>query len=214
MEEQEKPENSFGLIAGWLCLDFTNTVSREDHTLNHERLHSYADLVAWSQQAQILNPAAAQELLWEAWQRPEATTRVVAQAIQLREVIYEIFSDIAAGRKALPASLAQLNGALAQALVHSRVVPQEEGFAWEWEEDTTALVRVLWPVAKSAADLLIDGELDRVGECANDACGWLFIDTSRNHSRRWCDMKDCGNRAKAQRHYTRKKKKDGMEARA
>ena len=60
------------------------------------------------------------------------------------------------------------------------------------------------PIIKSAADLLVSPELKRVKQCADDACGWLFMDKSRNNSRRWCSMKDCGNRAKAHRHYLRK----------
>ena len=65
---------------------------------------------------------------------------------------------------------------------------------------------MLWPVVQSAVDLMTSPELDRVGQCADDrGCGWLFVDTTKNRSRRWCDMRDCGNRAKARRHYAKKK---------
>ena len=86
-----------------------------------------------------------------------------------------------------------------------RIGSEADSFTWEWTGDEAALDRMLWPVVGSAADLLTSEDLDRVGECQGDGCGWLFIDMSRNHSRRWCDMGDCGNRAKARRHYRRKK---------
>jgi predicted RNA-binding Zn ribbon-like protein len=83
----------------------------------------------------------------------------------------------------------------------------EGGFRWGWDEESDSLTKVLWPVAKAAADLLTsEGHaLKRLHQCAASDCGWLFIDMSRNHSRRWCDMSNCGNVAKARRHYHRKK---------
>jgi predicted RNA-binding Zn ribbon-like protein len=64
---------------------------------------------------------------------------------------------------------------------------------------------MLWPIVDAAADLLVRGEPERIKTCGSATCGWLFLDLSRNRSRRWCDMKDCGNRAKARRHYARRK---------
>jgi predicted RNA-binding Zn ribbon-like protein len=79
------------------------------------------------------------------------------------------------------------------------------GFAWDWAGAEDALDQMLWPVVHDAAGLLTSEELDRVGQCDDDRCGWLFLDTSRNRSRRWCSMEDCGNRAKARRYYERKR---------
>ena len=87
-------------------------------------------------------------------------------------------------------------------MAKSSIVRVGERFAWDWTPEN-ALDRVLWPVVRDAAELLSGEDLDRVGRCADANCGWLFLDTSRNHSRRWCSMKDCGNRAKARRHYQR-----------
>ena len=69
-----------------------------------------------------------------------------------------------------------------------------------WPGDRT-LRTLRWEVATSAVDLLTAGRLDRVGECP--ACGWLFLDTSKNRSRRWCSMATCGGRDKARRYYAR-----------
>src|SRR5207237_8218223 len=95
------------------------------------------------------------------------------------------------------------------ALAHARLAPVSAGYALHWPAaaNAAALDRMLWPVAYSAADLLSTPELlGRVGECADDrGCGYLFLDMTKNRSRRWFDMKDCGNRAKARRHYERRK---------
>ncbi|MBI4413448.1 MAG: CGNR zinc finger domain-containing protein, partial [candidate division NC10 bacterium] len=85
-------------------------------------------------------------------------------------------------------------------------------FAWRWTGDGQRLDRMLWAVTRSAADLLTSGELAAVRECEAETCAWLFMDRSRNRSRRWCDMKACGNRAKARRHYERKKAGHGTPA--
>jgi predicted RNA-binding Zn ribbon-like protein len=84
-----------------------------------------------------------------------------------------------------------------------RVIRNESGFTWGWDKQSDALDRMLWPVARSAADLLTSDHLNRVHQCGGKDCTWLFVDTSRNHSRQWCDMGDCGNRAKARRFYQR-----------
>jgi predicted RNA-binding Zn ribbon-like protein len=98
-----------------------------------------------------------------------------------------------------------LNDALAAGARYRRLVPEREGFGWTWVESEEPLEDVLWPVAQSAAELLTSDAMERVKECRNQQCTWLFVDRSRNGSRRWCDMKDCGNRAKARRHYARQK---------
>ncbi|MCL6613391.1 MAG: CGNR zinc finger domain-containing protein [Firmicutes bacterium] len=81
------------------------------------------------------------------------------------------------------------------------------GFAWKWGGEGKALDRMLWPVVRSAAELLISGDRERVRECAAEGCGWLFLDASRNTRRKWCAMTSCGNRAKARRYYERKRKR-------
>jgi predicted RNA-binding Zn ribbon-like protein len=80
-----------------------------------------------------------------------------------------------------------------------------DGFVWDWHEVDGVLELPIWIVARSAADLLVSSELERVRECAGEKCDWLFLDASRNQSRRWCDMAACGNRAKAQRNYARRR---------
>ncbi len=103
-----------------------------------------------------------------------------------------------------------LQAELTLALPHLRVTWSPAGFAREWERGSPALDQVLWPVSWSAAELLTHGPLDRIRECPGQGnCGWLFLDLTKNASRRWCDMRVCGNRAKARRHYTRTRQEAG-----
>jgi predicted RNA-binding Zn ribbon-like protein len=196
----------YHLEAGRLCLDFANTV--EWHASDHpeEELHDYEDLVAWAEQIRVLAHDEARQLMHLAALHLAESAAVYEQAIALREAIYRIFSATAHGDAAAEGDLALFNAALVRALAHLRIVLAAEGFAWDWDVRDGAPDRMLWPVVWSAANLLTDEDLVRVGVCADEhGCGWLFFDTSRNRSRRWCGMDGCGNRAKARRHYERKR---------
>ena len=205
MNDLATEEKTFSMLGGHLCLDFTNTVSGRDDGVIKDHLDNYTDLVTWSRQAGILDERGAQHLLEEAADFPAEANEVLIRAIALREAIYQIFSALAAGQQPRKDDLLTLNAELAQAMSRVRIVPAPQGFDWDWMGAEFEMESVLWPIARSAADLLTAGDLARVRECAGHTCGWLFIDTSRNRSRRWCDMSDCGNRAKARRHYARKK---------
>jgi predicted RNA-binding Zn ribbon-like protein len=109
----------------------------------------------------------------------------------------------ARSRTPAAADLARLNAALAAALPHLRLAPRAGGYDWVWDGRGDDLASPLWPILRSAADLLASPDLARVRECDGEDCTWLFLDYSRNRSRRWCSMASCGNRAKARRHYQR-----------
>jgi len=205
MDEAGTNADTLKLLGGRLSLDFVNTADWHASDRPVEFLTSYSDLVAWSQHVGILTDHQVQHLLKEAARRPVDATAVLERAIALREAIYRIFSAISHGRPPQPADLATFNAELSRALAQSRIVSTAEGFAWDWAGAEDALDWMLWPVVHDVAGLLTSEELDRVGQCADDRCGWLFLDTSRNRSRRWCSMEDCGNRAKARRHYERKR---------
>jgi len=195
------------LESGWLGLDFANTVEWHASRQPEEQLNSYADLVAWARSVGLINEAAADRLLQAADRRPAEAAAVLEKAIALREAIYHIISNQASGYPPHPNDLALLNAALAQAHRRLRLVADEAGFSWTWAGDPDELDYLLWPVARSAADLLVSPDLERVGVCADErGCGWLFIDSSKNHSRRYCGT-GCLNRAKQKRHYARLKEK-------
>lgn len=203
-----KDSEPFELTGGHLALDFANTVDERPHDPPRERLGSYGDLLAWAEQAGVLKPAEAKRLGREAGGRPDAAARVLGQARALREHLFAIF-EAAAGGRPLPADhLAAVNPALARALGKLRLEPAGKVAKWGWNDEPEALDLVLWPVIRAAAELLASPDLVLVRRCAADECAWLFLDRSRNRSRRWCDMTVCGNRAKARRHYSRVRQAD------
>jgi predicted RNA-binding Zn ribbon-like protein len=203
MDDTETRADTLKLLGGRLSLDFANTADWHATDQPIEFLTSYAELVAWSRHLGILTKAEAQRLLEGAARHPAEASAVLARTIALREAVYRLYSSIAHGLAPQASDLAIFNAELSAALAHSRLVPTAEGFAWDWPGDEHALDQMLWPVVHDAAELLTSEELKRVGQCIDDRCGWLFLDLSRNRSRRWCSMKDCGNRAKARRHYQR-----------
>jgi len=172
-------------VAGSLCLDFVNTVDPRHAPQREERLRDYAAVLEWARQAGIeASPLEA-----------AAASRVHEEAIALRETLYAIFGAVARGETPPADALRHLNDELAR-----RPRQISDGFAWAPASGDGVLAPIVW----SAAELLTSGPLERVRECpGDDTCGWLFLDTSRNGSRRWCDMRTCGNRAKARRYYRR-----------
>ena len=193
------------LIGGALCLDFANTLNGHSKAHGHEYLKDYRDLVLWCRKAGCLPDREARSLLRRAIHRPAQATAAFKRAIALRETLYRIFSAIARGDSPQTTDLAELNQARSTALARSQIVRTAGGFVVDWA-DKAALDQMLWPIALSAADLLTLGNASRIRECAGVGCDWLFIDTSRNHMRRWCSMDECGNRAKSRRFFERKRK--------
>jgi predicted RNA-binding Zn ribbon-like protein len=201
-------ERQFELLGGRLCLDFANTVGGTRQWGPNDHLPDYATLVSWGRQAGAVSEPVARRLLAAARRRPEDARAVLAEAIALREAICATFLAFAQGREPRAADLALVSDALGRALSHRRIRRGAGACcALSWEDAPEALDAVLWPVAASAAELLVSGdELARVRVCGlyeSRECGWLFVDDTRSHTRRWCSMKDCGNRAKARRHYRR-----------
>ncbi len=205
MGENVKQAWIFDFTGGLLCLDFANTVDDRPDVHPQEHLNSYHDLVSWGQQAQVLAEREAQNLLEEAARRPAEATSVLERALGVREAIFRIFKSVSEDIVPEEDDLVSLSAAVTGAQVHARIVPKAGGFDWDWSGNANELDRMMWPVVRSAADLLTSDELDDIRLCASETCNWLFMDTSKNHSRRWCDMKSCGNRAKARRFYGRKK---------
>jgi len=195
------------LIGGRLCLDFANTVGWHDSSeASRESLTSYEKLVNWSLQANILNKKQALSLLKQAETQPSSAKEVLEQAIELRESLFRIFSSVLNNETPASKDLSMLNEAVGYAYGMLRVVPGERQFSLEFMNGEDRLDEMLPPIVQSAVEILIsEKELNRVKKCEGAPCGWLFLDTSRNRSRRWCSMADCGNRAKAKRFYHNKK---------
>jgi predicted RNA-binding Zn ribbon-like protein len=193
-------ERAPDLISGALCLDFVNTVGwRGDPQNPGEYLSSYDELRLWAEITGAISRTDANRIKRAARQRKTDAADVLKNAIELREALAELFT-----KSSDPIQpLAIVNTMLTKAPARMAIVPAADGFDWQTEVLSDPLLQPLWPVLWSATDLLTSDRLQRVRSCTNERCGWLFLDLSRNRSRRWCSMADCGNRAKARRHYAR-----------
>jgi len=204
-DESHRSTAPFDRSGGALCLDFSNTWS-DRRRPERDRLSSYEHLVDFALQTGSIDEADAADLRQSATADPDATYVALACARALREAIYGLFSALAGGRAIAAADVARINDLLGPALSQRRVLPRRGEFVWEWRAwRPIGLDWPLAPIAHSAAELLTGDRLSRVRECDAVDCSWLFIDTSRNRSRRWCSMESCGNRAKARRLYRRRR---------
>lgn len=195
----------FELIAGNVCIDFVNTLD-DRHTQPKELLENYLDLARFAEDTGLLDSSQVDRLFARSEADPEHAREVLKWARELREAIYDVFWAIINQRPAPPMALARLNGSVQIAAEHMRLVPVKGGFEWKFD-DVNQFESMLWPIARAAADLLVSDQLSYVRACSSKTCEWFFLDTSKNHHRRWCDMTRCGNRAKVQRFYERQKKR-------
>lgn len=195
------PGKRFDFVGGDFCLDFCNTLGCKRGGRTREYLSSYVDFLSWCLQAGLLEPRQAEALARRASRKRREAGLVLAQAVGVREALYRLFAAVVENRSTPSADLNTLNSELAITLGRLRVSPHgKNSFDWSWAQDH-ALDQPLGPVVRSAAYLLTDhARLSHLRRCQGDNCGWLFLDSSKNHSRRWCDMRDCGNRAKVRRH--------------
>ncbi len=193
-------------MGGPVCLDFVNTL--DDRFSNHpkELLTSYGELARFAEDTQIVSNTVLDELRARSEELPEAAQRAVRSAIRMREAMGEIFYARVKQRLVAKAALALLNEYLQEAARHMKLVPSEGHFQWQFELAENNFEVLLWPIARSAAELLASDQLQFVRACASNTCEWLFLDESKNHRRRWCDMTKCGNRAKVRNFYSRQKK--------
>lgn len=189
------------LRAGDISLDFVNTASDRTAAGLKEKLREYGDLVTWAERVEVAGPDRAKRLRRAAAASPAEAEAVLKRARVLREAIYRIF----AGGAPAESDLAVVGEAAGRAAAERRLVAAGAGYRFAWPEGDR-LDQILWPVALSAAELLTSEDRARVKACASETCDWLFLDMSRNRSRRWCDMEVCGNRAKARRFNERQKR--------
>jgi predicted RNA-binding Zn ribbon-like protein len=200
----KREPSSVKLLKYRLCIDFVNTLDWRGREVPGEHLKTYNDLIKWSRHAGIITPQDANKLFQKANQHPAAGKRVLNNAVDLRETIYRIFAAIIKSQKPAKEDLTAFNSYLAKTMLLSQIIETKDGFDWDSNGDKSKMDWVLNPIIRSAADLLVSNELKKIKSCSDPKCGWLFLDISRNQSRRWCDMKDCGNRAKASRFYQKK----------
>jgi predicted RNA-binding Zn ribbon-like protein len=205
MHQGEARERVFEFAGGAVCVDFVNTVSNRSGDSPEELLVDYGTLVSWAGQAGILSRDEQGDLRAAGRADPGGAAAALGEARSLREEIAAAFAAAPAAGGA-PRARSQLAKRAGRYLSRAEVRPKADG-AFEPRFPVTGPVAgldgLLGPIAWSALELLLHGEPSRVKVCGDESCGWLFVDESRNRSRKWCSMDSCGNRAKAQRHYAR-----------
>jgi len=198
----EKEWHGIG-VGGSVALDFANTLDWRLRKTPVELLRQPADLPRWARSAGILEPAQARRL--RAWAEAHARGAVLAlqDSKDVREAIASVFQAIVDGRTPPPAALARLEEACRAASSARALRASGGGAIWVWRETVPEPERPMWAAALDAARILTSADAARVRQCGDAECGWFFLDTSRNRTRRWCSMKACGNRNKARRFYRR-----------
>lgn len=196
----------FQLIGGHVALDFANTLdNRYDPERVNDLIATYPDFLRFCNQSGLIGPEQFQALSAIG----KGTQRALEAAHELREALERLFSAIAMNSPVAASDLEVLNTAVRHALPHRALVSQGSEFGWQWTDIEQDPNGPLWLIADSAANLLVSEGVRRVRRCGNETCRWLFLDTSKNGSRRWCDMKLCGNRVKARNYYRRSRSVPG-----
>jgi predicted RNA-binding Zn ribbon-like protein len=199
---------TLALVGGELAFDLANTASDRDGPRAQDHLRTAADVVAWARHAGILADAGARTL-----RRHIARRRLEAELLrrtrELRDLVYAIGTALAAGAAPRAGQLDRLTRMHAHALARARLAATAgSGFAWRWDAARAPVEAVLGPITLSAVGLVTGADPTRIKQCAGDHCGWLFLDTTKNNRRRWCEMEVCGNRAKQKRLRHRRQRTD------
>jgi predicted RNA-binding Zn ribbon-like protein len=200
----------FRYIGGERCLDFVNTVDWGPQALVNELLGDYGALVAWSEGAGIVGAPEAAALRQRAAAQPQEAEAAREFGLHVRGVLKGLLTGIATGEPA-QVSLTEFNELLEAAAARLELVPHPAGrrlaagpAVWHWRGGE--LTAPVWPVVWSAALLLVAPDAHHLRVCAGPVCGWLYVDRSRNHLRRWCEMATCGTRAKSRRRAERQRR--------
>jgi predicted RNA-binding Zn ribbon-like protein len=203
--ERKLDTSKFYLVGNNLCVDFVNTRVRENDAPK-ELLESFEDLIAWAARANLSDLSQAKAMLQDWSGRPKAA-QVLKLALNFRETLRGMVLEAERGAAIKPAVVESINMIMKEENGYAEVVRTEEGFEKLFRADFSDPGQLLAPIAEAAADLLCYGNLAYLKKCEGADCVLHFYDTTKNHSRRWCSMAGCGNRAKAAAFYQRQSKK-------
>src|SRR5881396_2760452 len=186
---RSEPDYTFDFCGGQLAIDFTNTVGSRGGA-PEEHLRTFGDLVAWAEARGILPRAGAARLRREAAGRPAAARAALGRALELREALYRVIEAAAATRRPAPADLAIVNAQVRETFSRMRLSGRRSRLELTTEDAGTGSMAdpMLTPVVRAAVELLTSEDIARVRTCADESCAWLFLDTTRSRTRRWCDM--------------------------
>jgi predicted RNA-binding Zn ribbon-like protein len=190
---------SLPLVGGVLALDFCNTTSGRGTEARLEHLRTTEDLFAWARHAAILDATTETQLRRLSSDDPDFGDRLLRRALRLREAIDRVDRALAQGTTADQAEIDAVAETYAACLAKGRLTARDGGFGWSWPAAASPEEAVLGPIAASAMTLITVADRARLKRCEGHHCGWLFLDTTKNNNRRWCEMGVCGNRAKQKR---------------
>ena len=198
---RHRPAAQARQLAGRLCLDFANLAGGWSGVAHarEDRLTQYADLLAWCWNSGLLDAGGAARLWREAQERPREAEAVFERARRLRDAIHAVAWNFERGRPQRAEDLDVLAREAQLARNRQRLEPGKGQLVWRFESERRAFDSPLWPVALSAESYFTGADLTRLHSCPGEDCGWHFEDSTRNRSRQWCDMGDCGNLAKLRR---------------
>lgn len=199
LETTTSRAGSLPLVGGVLALDFCNTSSGRGTGGHIEHLVSWVNVLAWARRAGVLSNDADAKVRNRCEADPSLGPHLLARATTLRDAIYGLVADLAAGWEAERRYLEPVGEAYAQCIAKGRLTTRDGGFGWTWSPDDTPEEAVLGPIAVSAIALIAEADRARLKQCQGHHCGWLFLDTTKSNNRRWCEMEVCGNRAKQKR---------------
>jgi predicted RNA-binding Zn ribbon-like protein len=204
------PVATMKLVGGDPSLDFVNTVGGRladrggRPRVRADKLGAFSDLVTFGVRTGLMDEKAGRGLIRRGGRRPQEAAAALGRAVKFREALYRTLQARRRGRPPAAADIAVLNGEIAAARSREVLAAGREGLRWEWRGAGERLESPIWPIALAAAALLLSPRFARLRECGGDDCGWLFLDESRNHSRQWCSMEDCGNLSKVRRFRQRR----------
>jgi predicted RNA-binding Zn ribbon-like protein len=190
------------LVGGSLCLDFVNTTGARGSAAPRERLTCYGDLLTWGQRAGIVGADNARRLRRAAATRKREAANALRKAHSVREDMYDLLSAFVDGRRPTAEAVARVSAHWRAARRNQELVLDQGGFTVRTVEKDMDLGGLISPIVAAAVDLLTSDRLAQMKRCAE--CDWLFLDTSKNRTRRWCKS-TCGNRARSRERYDRRR---------
>jgi predicted RNA-binding Zn ribbon-like protein len=202
---------SFELCGGHPALDFVNSLDKrflEGGPV--ELLADYADLLRFAEQTRLLDTRQVRRLANSV--NPGAAARTLRSARELREALAAAFYGSVDGHPPVAADIRTLERHFHSASGHRELRWEQAvenangrpGMGWDWGRFETNAELPVWILSQTASQLMMSDAMDRIRACGVDTCRWLFLDTSKNHTRRWCNMRVCGNRMKARRFQARR----------
>jgi len=191
------------LVGGHPAIDLVNTLGGRPDTPDDEYLHGYTDLLVWCRRTGLVKDTQAQRLTAAVADHPNEADATLPAVLQLRAAVDAVLRARLAQRAPRGEDLDTVRRSYASAVHHAQLHLDDAGCQWNWPASHASDLRAPpGMIALTAFHLLDRARLDQLGQCGH--CRWLFLDTSRNHTRRWCSMNACGAVLKMRRHRTKK----------